>query len=569
MSAVQDLGLFNIKQMPAEKRVRDAMRRLAADIAAGMDCTRPPSWEDFESRGRDLLNQLSYDAAYLGYAMVCISNAFWKPQFGAVPASRRLFLIPHCLSDQSKCPGKFDSEGLHCAGCGSCNIYYLKAHAESLGYSTLVAEGTPAVVLRVLEGDTDAILGVACLDSLETSFARISEFGIPYIAAPLLTDGCANTQAELDEIESMLSWTDNGSVGQTRSYLKLLRETAQLFEDGTLADLLSPYLAHPNQEASSPLTMTEDIAIDWLRRGGKRLRPFITMAAYAVGAFGENALDPSFEPAESIPPAVRRLAIAIEAMHKASLIHDDVEDDDEFRYGRQTIHRSHGIAPAINIGDYLVGLGYRLVSGEAEALGAEKVADILGNLASAHLDLCLGQGAELLWQDPDLLPLDALQVYSLKTTPAFEVALYSGLRTAGCDIDNEILHKFCVYVGEAYQILNDLDDWEDEDSGHSVSGLDALAQRPTILRAFALEAGGGKKLAQLAKSADHAQAVAEIKKLYESLGAFDKTERLFVRLRGRALDAALEMASPDLRELLGFLARIVLPRRSSSRIENP
>ena len=56
-----------------------------------------------------------------------------------------------------------------------------------------------------------------------------------------------------------------------------------------------------------------------------------------------------------------RVAMAIEAFHKASLVHDDIQDDDLFRYGRETLHRSEGLGPAINIGDYLIGLGYRLV----------------------------------------------------------------------------------------------------------------------------------------------------------------------------------------------------------------
>ena len=91
--------------------------------------------------------------------------------------------------------------------------------------------------------------------------------------------------------------------------------------------------------------------------------------------------------------------MSIETFHKASLVHDDIEDDDAFRYGEETLHRKYGTPTAINVGDYLIGLGYRLVSREAKALGAETVADILDRLADAHLRLSEGQGAELLWRD--------------------------------------------------------------------------------------------------------------------------------------------------------------------------
>src|SRR5262249_31652768 len=139
-------------------------------------------------------------------------------------------------------------------------------------------------------------------------------------------------------------------------------------------------------------------------------------------------------PDVSLPDAVRRTALAIEAFHKASLVHDDIEDDDTFRYGRETLHRQYGVSVAINVGDYLIGLGYRLGPRERKELGADCAADILNRLSEAHLKLSEGQGAELLWrdaQDKGLTALDALKIYALKTAPAFEAALYAGLRLAG------------------------------------------------------------------------------------------------------------------------------------------
>src|SRR5204862_8040346 len=124
-----------------------------------------------------------------------------------------------------------------------------------------------------------------------------------------------------------------------------------------------------------------------------------------------------------LPDAVRRTALAIEAFHKASLVHDDIEDDDTFRYGRTTLHRQYGVGTAINVGDYLLGLGYRLVARERKELGGDCAADVLNRLSDAHLKLSEGQGAELLWRDArekSLTALDALKIYALKTSPAFE-----------------------------------------------------------------------------------------------------------------------------------------------------
>src|SRR5205814_3573979 len=236
------------------------------------------------------------------------------------------------------------------------------------------------------------------------------------------------------------------------------------------------------------LTIHENIAYDWLGQGGKRSRPFITLAAYDAlkGAPATRAAD-----AALLPDGVRRTALAIEAFHKASLVHDDIEDDDTFRYGRETLHRQYGVGAAINVGDYLIGLGYRLVSRDRKELGAETAADILDRLAQAHLKLSEGQGAELLWRDAGdkaLTPLDALKIYALKTAPAFEAALYAGVRLAGpADAYEKSVAEFSKNLGIAFQILNDLKDWDGDSDNKLVAGQDVLSARPTLLLALALE----------------------------------------------------------------------------------
>src|SRR5205814_4503302 len=136
---------------------------------------------------------------------------------------------------------------------------------------------------------------------------------------------------------------------------------------------------------------------------------------------------------------------------------------DTFRYGRETLHRRHGVSTAINVGDYLIGLGYRLVSRERKALGAECAADILDRLADAHLKLSEGQGAELLWRDAadkTITALEALKIYALKTSPAFEAALFAGIRLAGpTEAYDKMIVDFSRHLGVAFQILNDLKDW--------------------------------------------------------------------------------------------------------------
>jgi geranylgeranyl pyrophosphate synthase len=274
-----------------------------------------------------------------------------------------------------------------------------------------------------------------------------------------------------------------------------------------------------------------------------------------------------------LPDGVKRAALAIETFHKASLVHDDIEDDDGYRYGQQTLHRQHGIPTAINIGDYLIGLGYRMAGRDRKTLGGDCAADILNRLSEAHLKLSEGQGAELLWRaatDKALTPLDALKIYALKTSPAFEAALYAGVRLAGpAEPYEKMIAEFSKNLGIAFQILNDLKDWEGDSDNKLVAGQDILAARPTLLLALALEGATPVDRAELLKMLNaHGTppvGVENVRRIFENARVFEKAEKLVEKYRARAEAIADETTPTELRELLYFLADTVLDR--PSRVE--
>ena len=558
-----DTANDDIKRVPQDAAIRQAVRSVASQLT--FDRSRSPSRKELERWGETILDILQLPRSFLGFAMVAASNAFWLPVFEAVPFSRRLFLLPHCLSDRDNCSGVYDSIGLHCHACGRCDITSLKSDAEKKGYSVIVAEGTSSVLMKVLEGEADALFGVACLDSLEKSFERVVELGIPHLAVPLLKDGCVDTEAENDLIRILLAAHSTKSEPAPRGYLPLLRGTVRMFQTDAMAELIEPYcdaelLRAEFHEADS----VEEIAMAWLREGGKRLRPFVTVATYAVARHGLAVLEGGEENIAAIPMAIRRLALAIETLHKASLVHDDIEDDDDYRYGQPTVHRLYGIAQAVNVGDYLIGLGYRLVAGEAESLGAKCVADVLNQLTQAHLELCRGQGAELLYSarpEESHRLAEVMTVYAQKTAPAFEAAIYAGLRAANVAVEENTLRSYATFLGEAFQIRNDLDDWREDAQNKRKRGLDALSGRPTILRGLAAETEFSAAVSsQFEKDVTTTpeEHLERLRALYVQAGAFDRAEQLYRKLRERAIQAADGFPSPDLQEFMRFLARMVL-----------
>src|SRR5262249_50369489 len=252
-----------------------------------------------------------------------------------------------------------------------------------------------------------------------------------------------------------------------------------------------------------------------------------------------------------------------------------------FRYGRATLHRQYGVSTAINVGDYLIGLGYRLVARERKALGGDCTADILNRLSEAHLKLSEGQGAELLWRDAvekSLTALDALKIYALKTAPAFEAALYSGLRLAGpAESYEKMVAEFSKNLGIAFQILNDLKDWEGDSDNKLVAGQDVLNARPTLLLALALENSDATERAELlalVQSSEGSEAqesqpagvdkVERVRRLFQEANVFEKAEKLIDKFRARAEAVADEAEPTELRELLYFLVDSVLDRQPPS-----
>jgi geranylgeranyl pyrophosphate synthase len=564
----------HFKVVPETRELRDRIRAEAHRFGQTIDRSKPLTKPALQQMAEDMLRAMGLGEQYLGFTMVAITNEFWREQVSAIDFKRRLLLLPHCLKNAEGCPADYDEFGLDCKKCGACSVADFKVKAEELGYKVLVSEGTPIVLKIIVSGHVDAIVGVACLNVLEKALDKVLLTGVPCVAAPLLSSNCRSTSVDDDWVAELIDLRTEPAGETTRSYVHLMRAAHQVCEEPELSRLAPRARAAAKgtngSKKTDPLTVQENIAYDWLAQGGKRSRPFITLAVYDAlkggkGLLGADQVD--------LPDHVRRAALAIETFHKASLVHDDIEDDDSFRYGRETLHRQHGVSTAINVGDYLIGLGYRLVSRDRQALGADCAADILDRLADAHVKLSEGQGAELLWRDADdkaLTALDALKIYALKTAPAFEAALYSGLRLAGpTDKYDKMVVEFSRHLGIAFQILNDLKDWEDDSDNKVLAGQDVLAARPTLLLALALEALDAADRAELvailhskeASAMPNLQTIDRVRRLYVKAAVFDKAGKLIDKYRARAEAVADEVEPTELRELLYYLVDSVLDRQ--------
>jgi geranylgeranyl pyrophosphate synthase len=451
--------------VPQSKRARDKLLEAIRTYVSRERPVPPLGIEELRTHTGAVLRQVGMDSKYTDFAAVLLNNEVWRDTVAAIPYEKRLLLLPKCLRDAQGCPAQFDEVGLLCEHCGRCVIGDLKSQAEQLGYAVLVAEGSPVVMSLIETGQIEAVVGASCLSVLERVFPYMEAGAVPGIAIPLLQDGCANTSVDLEWLwEAVYQTTED----QTQRFKldALHRQVNDWFSREALAGAIAPH--------ASP---TEQVALDWMAKAGKRWRPFLAVCAYSALS-GDHALSREAD--------LRKVAIAVECFHKASLIHDDIEDGDDERYGERTLHAEHGVPIALNVGDLLLGEGYRLLA-EVDAPDGQKVR-LLQAAAQGHRSLCLGQGSELAWmRAPRPLQVsEVLDIFRMKTSPAFEVALGLGAIVADCDEQvNAALRRYSDSLGIAYQIRDDLDDL------HSPAHEDLLrGKRPSILPALACEAMG-------------------------------------------------------------------------------
>ncbi len=464
------------RESPPTKAERDAVAERVRAFVAESSIVPPLPMEELREGARQICARDGISEEYVEYLAVLLNNELWRETLAAIPYERRLLLLPKCLRVEERCPAPFDELGLLCKKCGLCTIQDLQTEAERLGYAVLVAEGSPIVMAIVETGKIEAIVGVSCLNVLEKVYAYMEAAAVPGMAIPLLQDDCIDTNVDIDWVWDAIHLTSDDHT--RRLDLGSLREEVDgwLTRD-SLAEILGP--------AEST---TEEIGHEWLARAGKRWRPFLTVALH-------QAL--SDEPGGELPADLRKVAVAVECFHKASLVHDDIEDQDDERYGRETLHRVHGVPVALNVGDYLLGEGYCLLA-ECDADPVLR-ARMLQVAARGHRTLSLGQGADLCWtrEPTPLRSLEVLEIFRRKTSPAFETALSLGALYAGADGDelHAALGEYSDALGIAYQIRDDL-----QDLAASREAGELPEPRPTLPWSLLREKGGKKHQ----KRVDHA-----------------------------------------------------------------
>lgn len=440
-----------ILKVPEESFLRNKLRKEAELLVKELNLLPPAPFDRMEQLAVELLKKNNIPEEYIDFTIVLLGNESWRKTVEATPFNRRLLLLPQCLKDTASCKGQFDALGLNCAGCKACPIDDILLKAEALGYATLVAEGTTVAIGLVEEGSIDAVIGVSCMPVLQRSFEPVSNAAVPVIGLPLMYDGCVNTQIDTTWLFDEIRVYKEDKNFQPISISGIKTKINTFFTNGDLDHYF------PGND------FTAKLAKEYLQIGGQRMRPVIAALSYMAYS--------GLERDEILFP----LSLIIESFHKASLIHDDIEDDADYRYQVETAHKKYGIPQAINAGDYLIGKGYRVLS-ELPVSGAT-LAQGLKQVSESHIKLTQGQGADILFHSGDSQAgLDEiLRIFKNKTGEAIKVSLLLGAILGEADeLELQILKEFSDLFGIAYQIRDDLNEYREQNKNEKTADFPFL-----------------------------------------------------------------------------------------------
>lgn len=208
--------------------------------------------------------------------------------------------------------------------------------------------------------------------------------------------------------------------------------------------------------------------------GGARIRPTILMSvAMACG--------------DDMPALTDTAAAALEIIHCASLVHDDLPcfDDADMRRGKPALHLAYSEPLAVLTGDSLIIMAFQLLTRAAPGNRALALLDILGARSGMPFGICAGQG----WESEDQIDLSAY--HQSKTGALFIAATQMGAVAAGQDA--EPWEELGARIGEAFQVADDLRDALcDEATLGKPAGQDDLHGRPNAVASLGVQGAIGR-----------------------------------------------------------------------------
>lgn len=183
-----------------------------------------------------------------------------------------------------------------------------------------------------------------------------------------------------------------------------------------------------------------DISLDLINSGGKRIRPaFLILAAKSGKKYDERVIIP--------------LAAAIELIHTATLVHDDIIDESKFRRGKESVQNKWGKDMAVYVGDYLLSKAFCILSDRTSM-------DKLKLVSRTVKSICEGEISQYESRYKMISTYDYIKRIYRKTALLFTLSFSAGAKESKCSRNTtKALVNYGINYGIAFQMYDDLLDY--------------------------------------------------------------------------------------------------------------
>jgi len=280
--------------------------------------------------------------------------------------------------------------------------------------------------------------------------------------------------------------------------------------------------------------------------GGKRLRPLLLLlSARATNNTGKDH---------------HAMAVVIELIHTATLLHDDVVDESTTRRGQDSANELWGNAPSVLVGDFLYSRAFEIMV-EPNSMAIMRI------LSKATNQIAEGEVLQLLnIRNANVSQKEYLKVIEKKTACLFEASCKIGALLSDSSKNTiNSLGDFGLHLGKAFQIIDDALDYESDSItiGKEV-GDDLSEGKITLPMIYALEKTTGEEnkiLKNAIKTAD-ASNIDNIVTILCSVNAFEFTRQIAKNESQRALESLENIPESDYLSSLKLLCELPLDRTS-------
>jgi heptaprenyl diphosphate synthase len=289
--------------------------------------------------------------------------------------------------------------------------------------------------------------------------------------------------------------------------------------------------------------LLKQASLHTLQAGGKRIRPVFVLLAGKFGHYDINVM--------------KNVAVALELIHMASLVHDDVIDDADIRRGQPTVKAKWDNKTAMYTGDFIFALALELMADIEKPL-AHKI------LANTIVEVTIGEVEQIKDKyryDQNLR--NYLRRIKRKTALLIAASCQLGAIAAGTD---EKVHKklylFGYYVGMSFQITDDILDFTStEEELGKPAGSDLLQGNITAPVLYAME--DVKIRLEVEKVHEHIEPahMEEVLKLIKDSGAIEKSTKLSDMYLEKALAVLEDLPSNRARKTLRDIAKFIGRRK--------